>query len=199
MMSIQRAQRSQSAEVAALIFASEPTLLSFLFGGQDSCRTYLMRACEQDHGQFSAHYHWVTSATDGSVAGTCATWLARMPVDFQSGTINALRDFLSAQQIIHLLAYKELLDSCFIPPTAEQLCLGHLSVIEQSKRKGLATGMIQHAIAEAKELRLHELVLDVDIANADALACYLKLGFQAVQQTCFEPTQQTFARMALAV
>lgn len=196
-MAIQRGQLSQSAEIAELIFASEPSLLSFLFGGEESCKTYLQKACKQAQGQFSANYHWVYSLQNNSVDGVCATWLASMPLEFQAGTISALREFLSDEQIIHLLAYKEMLDVCFVAPRNDQLCIGHLSVHDKSKRQGLARKLIQHARTEAKALSLNELILDVDVSNKPAIECYLKEGFCHVRETKFEATQQTFSRMSL--
>ena len=196
-MAIQRGQLSQSAEIADLIFASEPSLLSFLFGGQANCRAYLQQACHQAQGQFSAKYHWVYSQQDNSVDGVCATWLAVMPIEFQAGTISALRNFLCEEQIIHLLAYKDMLDDCFVAPTSEQLCIGHLSVHGKYKRKGLARSFIQHAKTQAQTLGLSELILDVDVANKPAINCYLSEGFSHVRESAFEATQQTFSRMSL--
>jgi ribosomal protein S18 acetylase RimI-like enzyme len=198
-MKIQRGNLSQSTEIAELIFASEPTLLSFLFGGTKQCKAFLKQACNQDDGQFSAKYHWVCSKQGKDVDGICATWLALMPVEFQNGTVSALRDFLTAEQIIHLLAYKETLDTCFVPPTQYQLCIGHVAVADNSKRLGLASQLIQHALSEARNSALAEAILDVDVSNTNAIACYNKAGFVEVSKTTFEPTRQTFSRMILSL
>jgi hypothetical protein len=196
-VTIQRGQLSQSSQIAALIYASEPRLLNFLFGGEELCKAYLLNACQQAQGQFSANYHWVYSKEVNQVQGVCATWLASMPIEFQAGTISAFRDFLSEEQIIHLLAYKEPLDLCFVAPKTEQMCIGHMSVFEKNQRKGIAASLIQHAASEAKDLGLSELVLDVDMSNSAAIECYTNAGFCHASQSKFEATQQTFSRMIL--
>ena len=190
---------SQSDVIAELIFASEPTLLSFLFGGEIQCKAYLQEACNQDHGQFSANYHWVVSAKNNSVKGICAAWSCVMPLEFQQGTISSLRGLLTAQQIIHLAAYKKSLDLCFAPPAPHQICIGHVSIEPNSRRKGIANALISHVLHDAKENTKRELILDVETANTSAFQCYLTAGFVEIRQTRFEATQQTFSRMRLLI
>jgi hypothetical protein len=198
-LDIQRGDLSQSAAIADLIFASEPTLLSFLFGGELRCKTYLQQACNQAHGQFGANYHWVASDKNNAIEGVCASWSSVMPVAFQQGTITSLREFVAPEQIIHLLAYKETLDLCFAPPGPYQVCLGHVSTAPSSRRKGIASALISHVIHDTHANQKRELILDVDIVNYDAIQCYLNAGFVEVKQTHFEPTQQTFSRMLLRI
>ena len=198
-MLIKRGATSQSEVIADLIFASEPTLLSFLFGGKESCQRYLKASCAREHGQFSANYHWIHATQEGGVDGICATWLSVMPEAFQSGTLAALKDFLTTQQIIHLLAYKEVLDDCFTPPESHQLCIGHLSIRQESRRSGVASALLAHARDEAKALQFTELILDVETNNESAIACYSKSGFEVLTQSTFEATGQRFSRMFCAV
>jgi GNAT superfamily N-acetyltransferase len=196
---IQRGQLLQSAAIAELIFVSENKLLSFLFGGELLSKAYLTKACNQPHGQFSANYHWVASQKDNQVGGICASWLSVMPAVFQKGTISSLTAFLEPNQIIHLLAYKEAVDECFPAPTPYQICIGHVAVAQNSRRKGIASELLSHVIHEAKEKTKRELILDVDIVKNDAVQCYLKAGFVEIKQTRFEATQQTFSRMLLRI
>ena len=198
-MDIQRGDLSQSTAIAQLIYASEPTLLSFLFGGVKQTQTYLQQACSQAHGQFSANYHWVAFEHAPEVEGICANWFSVMPAEFQQGTISSLREFLSPMQIIHLLAYKESVDACFVAPQSDQVCLGHVSVSNASKHKGIASALIAHTIKFAKKSEKREIVLDVEATNVGALKCYLKAGFAELKHNKFEPTQQTFIRMALRI
>jgi ribosomal protein S18 acetylase RimI-like enzyme len=194
---IQRGQLLQSAAIAELIFASEPTLLSFLFGSEQQSKAYLTQACNQSQGQFSANYHWVASQKDNQVKGICASWLCVMPTAFQQGTISSLTAFLEPHQIIHLLAYKEAVDQCFPPPMPNQICIGHVSVTPSSRRKGIASELISYVIKDAKKNTKNELILDVDITNDDAVQCYKKAGFVKIKQCRFEATRQTFTRMLL--
>ena len=198
-LDIQRGDLSQSAAIAQLIYASEPTLLSFLFGGVTQTQDYLRQACSQAHGQFSANYHWVALEDGNTVEGICATWLSVMPAEFQLGTVTSLREFLTPEQIIHLLAYKEILDTCFVAPQSHQVCLGHVSVCAASKQKGIASALIAHAIEYAKNNLKREIILDVEEANLGAIKCYLKAGFVESKHSRFEPTQQTFVRMTLCI
>jgi ribosomal protein S18 acetylase RimI-like enzyme len=196
---IQRGQLLQSAAIAELIFASEPTLLSFLFGGELQSKAYLTQACKQAHGQFSANYHWVASKKNSQVKGICASWLCVMPTAFQQGTISSLKAFLEPQQIVHLLAYEQAVDKCFPRPEPYQTSIGHMSITATSRRKGIASELISHVINDAKEKTKPEFILDVDIAKNAAVQCYLKAGFVEIKQTRFEATQQTFARMLLRI
>lgn len=198
-MDIQRGDSSQSAAIAELIFASEPILLSFLFGGDIQSKAYLQQACNQAHGQFSGNYHWVASQNDKPLLGICTSWFSAMPTVFQQGTISSLTDFLGTKQIIHLLAYKEALDLCFPAPAPHQVCLGHMSIAPSSRRKGVASALITHVLNEAKESNKREIILDVDTVNNKAVQCYMKAGFAEIKQTTFAPTQQTFSRMLLRI
>ncbi len=198
-MDIQRGQLSQCATIAQLIHASEPKLLSFLFGGMTQSQAYLQQACNRAHGQFSANYHWVAVEPAKKVVGICTTWISVMPTEFQLGTISSLREFLTPEQIIHLLAYQETLEACFVAPQNHQLCLGHVSTETSSKRKGIASALIAHTIENAKQSAKREIVLDVEETNVGAIACYLKAGFAEVKQNTFTPTQQTFIRMSLLI
>lgn len=198
-MNIQRGELSQSAAIAQLIYASEPTLLSFLFGGLRQAEYYLKQACGQAHGQFSANYHWVALEHANSVEGICANWLSVMPVEFQLGTISSLREFLSPEQIIHLLAYKESVDACFVAPQSHQVCLGHVSVCGASKHQGIASALIAHTVEYTKASAKREIVLDVEATNVGAIKCYLKAGFTEFKHNKFEPTRQTFIRMVLRI
>jgi ribosomal protein S18 acetylase RimI-like enzyme len=198
-LNIQRGATAQSAAIAKLIYASEPRLLSFLFGNDTRAQAYLQQACSQTHGQFSANYHWVSLEDGKTVDGICATWLSVMPVEFQLGTIASLREFLTPEQIIHLLAYKETLDACFIAPQSHQVCLGHVSVCAASQQKGIASALIAHAVEYAIKSAKREIILDVEEANLGAIKCYLKAGFVELKHSRFEPTQQTFVRMTLRI
>jgi ribosomal protein S18 acetylase RimI-like enzyme len=198
-LNIQRGGVSQSDVIAELIFASEPKLLSFLFGGEIQCKAYLQKACNQAHGQFSANYHWTACAKNNSIKGICAAWFSVMPTAFQQGTISSLRALLTPQQIIHLVAYKESLDLCFVPPAPHQICIGHVSIEPSSQRKGIATALIAQVLHDAKENTKRELILDVETANTGAFECYLKAGFVETKQARFEATQQTFSRMQLLI
>ncbi len=197
----------QSSEIAALIFASEPKLLSFLFGGDTECLSYLEKACKQPYGQFSANSHHIVKLADKStaafseraIAGICATWYANMAVEFQQGTLSSFRSFLTTEQIIHLLAYKDALDDCFAPPKQHQLCLGHISVATGYRKMGVASSLIEHAASVAAELSKTELILDAEALNTNAVDCYLKAGFKVTQQSTFAATQQLFSRMTLLI
>jgi len=106
---------------------------------------------------------------------------------------------LTAQQIIHLAAYKKSLDLCFAPPAPHQICIGHVSIEPNSRRKGIANALISHVLHDAKENTKRELILDVETANTGAFQCYLTAGFVEIRQTRFEATQQTFSRMRLLI
>lgn len=218
-MDIRLGTLQHAERVSQLILASEPTLLSFLFGGEALCLNYLRKACAQPQGQFSANYHWLafqeskqynetinrdlnpvkTEHGEQVVAGICATWLSVMPKEFQEGTVSALRDFLNIEQIIHLLAYKDALDECFVPPELHQLCIGHVSIDTNYQQQGVASLLLKHVKNEARKQDKTEVVLDVGALNTNAIKCYEKAGFTHQHERVFEATQQRFSRMSFAL
>ena len=64
------------------------------------------------------------------------------------------------------------------PPTAKQLCIGHLAVRENQRRKGVASKLIEFVEKQLIVPSVHQLVLDVATSNQVAIEFYLSLDFE---------------------
>jgi GNAT superfamily N-acetyltransferase len=200
---IQPCKPAEADQLAALVFQSEPILLSYLFGGEENCLAFLRYACARSDGQFSAGRHWGVSDANNTesqvLLGACTTWYFPMSDVFQHETLEALKGFFNVKQLGHLLINREALDLCFAGPTSEQLCLGHLAIIPSARNLGLASSLIAFAKRKAQKMNKSALVLDVEKSNRAALNCYLSAGFNVVSENHFLPTEQCFLRLTLPI
>lgn len=200
---IQPCKPAEADQLAALVFQSEPTLLSYLFGGEEHCLAFLRFACARADGQFSASRHWGVSDANNHqsevLLGACTTWYFPMSDVFQYETLEALKGFFNVQQLGHLLINREALDRCFVGPTKDQLCLGHLAILPSARNQGLATSFIAFAKRKAQKMNKSGLVLDVEKSNTAALNCYLSAGFNVISENHFLPTEQCFLRLEMTI
>jgi GNAT superfamily N-acetyltransferase len=200
---IQPCKPAEAEQLAALVFQSEPILLSYLFGGEEHCLSFLRYACARADGQFSASRHWGVSDANNHesdvLLGACTTWYSPMSDVFQYQTLEALKGFFDVKQLGHLLVNREALDLCFTGPTKDQLCIGHLAIIPSARNLGLATSLIAFAKRKAQKMKKLALVLDVEKGNTAALNCYLNAGFNVVKENHFLPTEQCFLRLELPI
>lgn len=194
MVELRDGKASDSEVLCALIFASAPILLPYLFGSKTHALEYIAKAANQPDGQYSAVRHRV--AYKGAELIACITlWDNQLPKSFHSHTLQSLATFLTPRQITHLITTNEKIKEVFEPPLPHQLCIGHLSVLEQYKGMGIGQMMIAYATMQAKLRKKPQLVLDVDSHNEEAVGFYTGLGFMLMSSNYFPPTQQTFYRM----
>lgn len=189
---------SDSKTLATLILSSAPVLLPYLFGGKTQVLDYITNASQQTDGQYSAVRHQVASISNKPV-GCITLWDNLLPQSFHASTVQSLTRFLSPQQISHLVSSDSLISKIFLAPTAQQICIGHLAVLEGKKSLGIGKQLISYAISKAKQNNKTELVLDVDSSNDEAMQFYSRQGFKLIQANEFQPTNQLFNRMQLAV
>lgn len=184
-----------AAELSKLILSSAPTLLPYLFQGEQQALEYIRLASVQPDGQYSATRH--TVATNGERVVGCVTfWDKQLPKSFNTHTLKSLSDFLSSAQLTHLLKSNDKIASVFLSPNDNQLCVGHLAVLPEYKGIGVGRKLIAHAIKCAKQRAKNQVVLDVDSENEEAISFYLTNGFALVNENEFWPTQQCFLRMS---
>ena len=210
LLSLRRGCADDASQLSALIFASAPILLPYLFSGEQAARDYLAYAVTQENGQYSASSHCVavgkldcvTQTTDTfneQVLGCITMWSHNMDEAFHAATLKSITEHLSLTQVKHLLNTNPKLVEVFAPPLVHELCLGHIAVHADAQGLGIGKKLIAYAIREAKIQQKQQLVLDVDINNHNAISFYEGCGFSVLYERLFAPTQQVFARMIYAL
>lgn len=180
--------------LANLVLSSAPLLLPYLFGSAEQTIHFIERAGARADGQYSASRHHLAFDNDTAV-GSITLWSNDLPASFHQHTLKCLSDFLDADQIAHLVSTNDYIAKVFAPPTNEQLCIGHLAVLEDYQGMGIGKKLIAHSLQVAKRLDKAQVVLDVDATNEQALSFYLGNGFNIYAKTNFSPTKQQFLRM----
>ncbi len=198
MLQIRQGRKEDAASLAPLILLSANKLLPYIFGSSKQALDYLLLACTQDDGQYSASRHQVITHEDNVVA-CMSLWQRNMPESFHQHTLSSLGAFLSPEQLVHILSINDDLKALFRPPEDSELCIGHLAVDLKWQGQGLAKQLLAHAVGEAKRLHKHCLVLDVDTASKEALGFYKRSSFVGEQKQVYRATSQTFVRMSLSV
>lgn len=196
MISIRKGSSQDAAQLAPLLLSSAPELLPFLFQSEHQALQYILNASESDNGQYSAAMHYVAEGmlAKGLLASV-ALWHSDMGQAFERATVHSLKAYLTGAQIQHLLVVNPLLSEVFKPPSAQELCIGHLAVREDVRGKGIGKKLIAFAIKQARLLNKTSLVLDVDDSNEAAISFYYGCDFVVTKKTIFSLTQQTFLRM----
>lgn len=181
-----------------LVYESAPILLPYLFGSQQNAFDYISQAMLNPDGQYSARRHCV--AANALKAEACVTlWHSHMPTQFHEQTLKSLAAFLQVRQLAHLVNINSELTRVFEPPTAQELCIGHLAVLSPSQGKGIGKKLVAYAIRQAKNYAKEKVVLDVDVDNEDAISFYRGCDFTEINERKFAPTEQTFMRMVYTI
>jgi ribosomal protein S18 acetylase RimI-like enzyme len=58
-----------------------------------------------------------------------------------------------------------------------EFLIAHVAVFEQFRRMGIATALLERAVAEAREEGFTRVLLQVEIGNNPAIECYQRFGF----------------------
>jgi ribosomal protein S18 acetylase RimI-like enzyme len=184
-----------SAVFASLVFSSAPTLLSHLFGSKTLALDYITKASQEVDGQYSSFRHCL-AYSENELIGCITLWDNALPSSFHAHTLKSLKDFLSPNQIAHLIETNDEITQVFLAPQDYQLCIGHVGVLETFQGNGVGKKMIDHAMLKAKLRNKAELVLDVESGNAHAIRFYTHLGFEQKGASYYSGTEQTFYRMS---
>jgi GNAT superfamily N-acetyltransferase len=194
MINLRQGTEADAQQLAPLILASAPELMAFLFGCSANAIEYLRKACAMSDGQYSAVRHCL-ACVDGEVIGSMSLWHQQMPESFQLGTLDSLMKHLSPDQIRHIVKVNDILQSVFMPPNIDEVCLGHFAVKPEWQGHEIGNKLMDYAINESHQDKKKYLILDVDESNHVATAFYRKWDFTIQASTSFEPTQQRFLRM----
>ena len=199
MLELRQGRAEDAAQLSDLVLSSAPILLPYLFSSASQARQFVDLAMRQEDGQYSAVRHCV-AAKDALIQGPkvvgCVTlWHSDLPERFHSYTLSSLASFLSSEQVRRLLTLNPVLTEVFVPPSSEELCIGHLAVESSQRGKGVGKELLAYAMRQAKSLNKVSLVLDVDAQNDEALRFYAGCDFTQQYIKHFAPSQQSFYRM----
>lgn len=194
MIDFRDGKASDSGVLAELICSSAPILLPYLFGNYANVIEFISQAGRLSDGQYSARRHHV--ATDDDKPFACITlWDDGLPASFHTLTLSSLHDFLSKEQIFHIVAVNERISEVFQPPMHNQLCIGHVAVDRQYQGQGYGRRLIDYAVSQARTRNKDQIILDVDANNERAITFYLSAGFTLSSTSDFAPTKQSFMRL----
>lgn len=125
-----------------------------------------------EDSQYSYRNTLVATASDGSLAGIC--------VAYDGGKLRTLRQrFIEAAREAFGIDYSGMDDET----SAGEYYIDSLCVDSAFRGKGIATRLLQAAIARGKELGIPAVGLLVDKGNPKAEILYRRVGFEYVNDT----------------
>lgn len=132
----------------------------------------MTRLVEMEDSQYSFRNTLVAIACDGSVVGIC--------VVYDGGKLRALRRrFVEEARAMFGIDYSGMDDET----SAGEYYIDSLCVDNGHRGKGIATRLLQAAVARAVEIGIPAVGLLVDKGNPKAETLYRRLGFEYVEDT----------------
>jgi ribosomal protein S18 acetylase RimI-like enzyme len=200
MFILRQGQAHDAQALCTLIFATAPELLPVVLGDKPCLKTYLAHALMLPNGQYSAARHQVLvihdqQSQDEQVVGCITLWHDDLGADFVNQTISAMINVFTSEQLSQIARINEAILSVFVPPSRNELALGHISVSPEYQGLGLGKKLIAYGIRQAKLLGKQQVVIDVDSDNEQAVCFYESCDFMTTASTELALTGQTFLRM----
>ena len=163
-----------ASHIASLIMeAMDPQCCQNFAGPQHTLVDFhrmMTKLVEMEDSQYSYRNTLVATTADGILAGIC--------VAYDGGQLRRLRSrFIEAAKEAFGIDYSGMADET----EAGEYYLDSLCVSCSYRGKGVATQLLQAAIARGKELGIPAVGLLVDKGNPRAEELYVRLGFQYVE------------------
>lgn len=193
MVSLRQGEYNDAASLSQLIYAAEPTLLTYMFGAENAALQFLVQAAALDDGQYSARNHHVAASDD--VIGCLTLWESDLSQRYIDFTIESIKRLCTTEQLIHIAQCNRHIEPLFAPPKDNELSIGHVSVEPNWRGQGIGMKLIAYAIRQAKLKSKSRLVIDVDEANEAAVGLYERCDFMAQSRQTLDLTGQTYVRM----
>lgn len=191
-MQIRRAEPEDALQLAPLLLASAKHILSLTFehNAQHSALGYLRHSLSKQHGQYGYHPHWLM-VDQRQIVGCVTAWHSAMPKAFHQGTLDSVLEYFTAEQLADVITINRVLQTCIPNIKDNELCIGHLSVENKHRRKGIASQLIDHMCEHAKKMDKPYLSIDVEGSNDTAIKFYQNMGFNLVSKTKLTEDMQT--------
>lgn len=178
-MKIRRAILSDADIGAALIFNSGPNSLSAMFdiSQQFNALDFLRFAFSQPYGQFGFTSHLSVETSGKPIAiGSC--WTHQPSQSFRSATLQSLVGFYGLELTQEVISRSQCLADIIPSPNHNELGVGHIATVENARRQGAASLLLNHFVELGNKLDKDHLVLDVEETNQQAIDLYTHFGFQ---------------------
>ncbi|GFD89293.1 hypothetical protein KUL152_15190 [Tenacibaculum sp. KUL152] len=169
---------SDAAQTTPLILSAAESLLTSIFGHNQNktAEGYLFHAWQLGGGQYGYNNHWVAE-TDGEVLGVITSWHSKLGAAFDRATLDSITSYFTLDEAMNVLMRNQTVAVNLTPPDNTELMLGHLSIAPAGQRKGIGTALVDAMHKRAEKLKKRKLVLDVELANVDAIRFYQHVGF----------------------
>jgi ribosomal protein S18 acetylase RimI-like enzyme len=187
-MPIRQAQQADAQVLAELVYNSAPNLLTATLGIDNhySALHFLTASLVKPEGQYGYKNHWVMTKND-YVIGCISAWHNQLSPGFHKATLKAITDFYGLEHALTILHINQTLKDCIPDITANEWCVGHLSVSDSYQRQGIGRALIESMCTYAQKHNKSFISLDVDCTNQGAIDFYLKLGFDKISGSSITP------------
>lgn len=169
---------SDAAQTTPLILSAAESLLTSIFGHNQNktAEGYLFHAWQLGGGQYGYNNHWVAEK-DGEVLGVITSWHSKLGAAFDRATLDSITSYFTLDEAMNVLMRNQTVAVNLTPPDNTELILGHLAIAPAGQRKGIGTALVDAMHKRAEKLKKRKLVLDVELANVDAIRFYQHVGF----------------------
>ena len=179
MEGLRRAAEGDAHEVAPLILYAAPHLRVLLGGDHEAW--HAAEACFRSDRTMFGHRWGMVAEAGGEVAGFVIAFPGRHWGSLKLGTGVTLARAAGVKHAGDLVKRGRILDRLHPAPPREALYVSALAVHPRHRREGIATRLMERAIAGADHLGL-EVALDLDLDAEVPRKLYEGLGFAVVSE-----------------
>mgnify|MGYP003647649043 CR=1 FL=1 len=195
-MIIRGACQHDAPQLAALIYASGPVLIESVFGfdQQHTAQDFLLSAASHEFGQYGFANHFVAVENEQVLGSVCA-WHTELSASFQQASLHSVVTYYGLERCLEVVSRSQIIKHFIPPPQAHEWCIGHLAVLTQYQRQGIATQLLQFMAGLAEKNGKTMLSLDVSTDNQSAIEFYKQQGFslQSTSELTLEMQDLGFA------
>ena len=191
---IRKLEKSDDLEkVACLIYKTDVSLFSFLFGKYEKAIPKIKKLVLLENNTFSHKYTYCSfeRETQGILIAYGHNEINEKNQDKDYKEVFSLFELLS-------LSIKDpLVRFTLTKAQPQEIYIQNICVEQKCRGKGIGTSLLMYIIDWAKSQGMNSLSLDVSIANEKAKRLYERLGFGVVQKKVYPFTSKGSYRMEL--
>ncbi len=161
-----------------LIYSSGPAAFDFVFKhpARGTALDFLRHAFTDGAGEFGYRNHTIAEV-NGQVIGIGACFSGREALGFTPAAARQILSFYGVRHLFNVSRRGLQVESVVEVPKGPLHYIAHLGVAPDWRSKGIGGRLIEHFLAQGKELGRTIAALDVSVANPRAQALYERLGF----------------------
>jgi ribosomal protein S18 acetylase RimI-like enzyme len=176
---VRPARRTDSAEVADLLYESAGGMYDRFAGGQKRAQDVLLRAFEEPGNNASVEVITVAELDGAVAAGMAAFPVEETPSRAAAFLRIALRELPPWRWPGALRLYWAGSRAAPAPPHGA-LYVDALATLDSVRHRGAATALLDQAEGRARRLGLSSVALDTSLENKPARSLYLGVGYEEV-------------------